>query len=163
MNQQIVLLTSANYVPYSGNKFTYKFPGNLTFKDAEIAIKKAQLYNCTYNISSSRGNNTFSITWIDDTVYNYTIRDGYYSISEISYYISNCMLNDNLYTSTTGSSSPSAYIQLDVDSTGYGSVFTFSIVPTSSQASSAGVSVRSAATWSFPPSTKHHQLHYVVD
>ncbi len=158
--QHTIILNSTNYVSGSGNRFEYQFPTQMQFIDAEIALVKCNIYNCVYNISSDIGNNTFSIKWIDGSEYNFTIRDGYYSISDLNYFIQNAQITSNLYTNTTGSSSVTVYINLDIDSTGYGSVCTTSVLPTASQALASSITKPTNAQWNFSSSSKCPQIKF---
>ena len=42
------------------------------------------MYNSTFNIESSRGNNVINIIWLGMT-YTLTFEDGYYSVSDINF------------------------------------------------------------------------------
>lgn len=146
----VIILNSSNVVKGSPNAFKYKFPKQQRFEQGdEITLVKCSIYNCVFNISASRGNNTFSIKWIDGVNANFIIPDGYYAISDINYFIANCMVNKNWYTmSSPTASTTTIYIYLTADTTGYGSTFTFSPLPI---VGSIGTIVKpSGATWDFP-------------
>ncbi len=158
-----LIVTSAHYQSGSGNRFIYKFPVQQNFKVGDkLALVKCSIYNCVYNISSDRGNNTFSVKWIDGNTYNYIIPDGYYSVSDLQYFISNAMYIDKLYTipsPTSGSSeSYTVYIFLTTNDTAYGTTFVFIPVPTDSQASISGTTIPSGATWTFLSTSKCPQI-----
>lgn len=145
-----IIVNSSHYVSNSGNTFKYTFPVENQFNQGdEIALVKASIYNCVYNISAARGNNTFSITWIDGIQYNFTIRDGYYSISDLNYFMANSMVSKNLYTiSSPTATTTTIYIYLSADSTGYGATFTFNPLPLAGNVGTIQKPV--GATWNFP-------------
>ena len=150
MNNSVIIVNSANFVTGSQNTFKYTFPNEQHFVAGDqISLVKASIYNCVFNISTDQKNNTFSIKWIDGITANFTIRDGYYSLSDLNYYIANCMVSKNWYTSSSSTASTTTvYIYLSADSTGYGSTLTFSPLPTTTN---VGTIVKpSGATWSFP-------------
>ncbi len=155
---KLITLNSKNYVEGSGNKFIYTFPQEQNFVDCKIAVKKFQIYNCTYNISSAIGNNKYWIKWVDGSIYEHTIKDGYYSISDLNYEIQNMMISNNLYTIPVSSSSKyTVYIYLASDDTGYGCSMTFLPVPTDNTTSS----LPSGATWNFSSGGKCPQIKLI--
>jgi hypothetical protein len=157
-----IIVNSSHYETGSGNRFIYNFPIQQNFKQGDkMALVKCSIYNCVYNISKDRGNNTFSIKWINDVVYNYTIPDGYYSVSDLNYFISNAMYIDKLYTLPspgTSSDSYTVYIFLTTNDTAYGTSFVFIPLPTDGSAVSSGITIPSGATWSFLSTSKCPQI-----
>ncbi len=158
-----IIVNSTHYQNGSGNRFIYNFPVQQNFKQGDkLALVKCSIYNCVTNISSDRANNKFSVIWIDGTTYNYTIPDGYYTISDLQYFISNALYIDKLYTipsPTSGSTdSYTVYIFLTTNDTAYGSTFVFIPLPTDSEASSSGTTIPSGATWSFLSVKKTPQI-----
>jgi hypothetical protein len=95
-------------------------------------------------------------------VYNYTIPDGYYTVSDFNYFLSNAMFIDKLYTIPSPSSGSSetytVYIFLTTNDTAYGTTFVFIPLPTNSSASSSGTTIPSGATWSFLSTSKCPQI-----
>ena len=57
------------------------------------------MYNRTFNITSDRGNNVILFVWNigGTTTYTWTIPDGYYSVSDLNYYVQNQCISNNLY------------------------------------------------------------------
>jgi hypothetical protein len=53
---------------------------------SHVSIVSCSIYNNTFNISSSYGNNTITISWLG-TNYAYTFPDGYYSVSDLNSYV----------------------------------------------------------------------------
>lgn len=146
---------------YTGSgKYRLNLPSNLTLKPGDgIRISSYCFYNSIYNISSALANNTFSIKWIDNTVYNYVIPDGYYSFNDLNTVIQYFMTLDNLYvvsTSTSTSSTQTGYyfISCNANIPEYTAELNILYVPTSM----TGYAIPSGATWSFPTSPTYPQI-----
>jgi hypothetical protein len=111
-----IIINSTHYDANS-NTYKYKFPFDTKFESSKhmISCTNYSVFNSFYNISSERNNNTYSINWLG-TTYNYTIRDGFYSIADINNVISSAMVSDNLYTlSSSASTSTTVYIYISAD------------------------------------------------
>lgn len=82
---QPVFISSKNYIPGS-NLYSYTLPGsfNATDNNAKIGVAQYAIYNSSYNISESLGNNRLTITWIDGQVREVVFSDGYYSVGDIN-------------------------------------------------------------------------------
>lgn len=163
MYSETIILNSTNYVSGSGNRFEYKFRNNEVYfgPGSKLALLRTTMYNAVYNISSSYGNNTFTIYWIDGSVYNATIKDGYYSISDLNYFIANFLYSNHLYTTESDTATDfTSYITLSADSISYGSTLVITPVPSSLEASALGFLKPSEATWSFPSSPKQPRIFF---
>lgn len=84
------------------NTYQYNIPGGaLTFKDAEIAIAKINIFYSWFNIDSQLyNNNTFSIifpTASTTQTLNITLPNGYLSYSDINSYVQSQMISAGLY------------------------------------------------------------------
>jgi hypothetical protein len=84
------------------NTYQYNIPGGgMTFKDAEIAIAKINIFYSWFNINSTLyNNNTFSIifpTASTTQTLNITLPDGYMSYSDINSYVQSQMITAGLY------------------------------------------------------------------
>jgi hypothetical protein len=56
------IINTSNHVENTDNKYVYTFPSTVKFNDGDaIGVSSVALYNSTFNITSSRGNNTFTI------------------------------------------------------------------------------------------------------
>ena len=78
---KIVVLNSSNYVANSGNTFTYNIPQTYKSNSGDqVGVASISVYNSTFNIRASVGNNIINLTWNANTVTNYTftIPDVYY-------------------------------------------------------------------------------------
>lgn len=147
-----IVINSTHADKFLKNSFTYKFPVEQFYDDTyEIGISKANVYNCIYNISTEYNNNTFTIKWIDGVEKTFTIRDGYYSISDLNQYINECLISENWYTlSSPTASTTTTYIYLNADLTGYKSFFVISPLPSQSTVSGSTIEPPTGANWSFP-------------
>ena len=89
-----LVINSSHYVAGSSNTFSYPLPYGTKFADnSKIGVASISLYNSTFNITSARGNNTITLTsWAGVSLSSnnvITIPDGYYSVSDLNYYIQN--------------------------------------------------------------------------
>jgi hypothetical protein len=144
-----------NQSHYKGNGvFLYEFPNTVRFDNAKISLYSLAMYNSTFNIKSSFGNNTLSITWIDGTTINLTIPDGYYSYDNINTFIQNaCNANFWYLSPVTASNSAVYFITTTQNSSRYAGQVNVFAVPTSAQAS--GVFIKpTGASWSYPVTPK---------
>ena len=88
-----IIINSSNYVSGTFNTFTYTLPISTKFNDGDTCgIASIAIYNSTFNITSARGNNTIQIIWnapnpVTSVTYTLTFPDGYYSVSDINYFI----------------------------------------------------------------------------
>lgn len=165
MYSETIILNSTNYVKGSGNRFEYKFKNNevMLGPGSKLALLRTTIYNCVYNISAAYGNNTFSIKWIDNTVYNATVKDGYYSISDLNYFIANYLYSNNLYTvepSSITNNDFTSHIFVSADSVSYGSILVIDPIPSLSSATADGITKPTNATWSFPTTPKQPQITF---
>ena len=78
-----IILNKSNIVPNSNNnKLVYDFPRDMVFtKENQIVLSHLNLYFSWFNISAKNNNNFFQYRWIDDSINDVLIPDGYYSIS----------------------------------------------------------------------------------
>ena len=59
-----IIINTSNDVANTGNQYIYNFSSTVKFNDGDaIGVSLIALYNSTFNITSSRGNNTFTILW----------------------------------------------------------------------------------------------------
>ncbi len=160
---ETIILNSTNYVEGSGNRFEFKFKGGEVIfgQGSKLALLRTTIYNCVYNISAAIGNNTFSIKWINGTVYNAVIKDGYYSISDLNYFIANYLYSNNLYTTDSNNTSDfTSYIYLTVDSISYGSTLVLDVIPSATNAAASGIVKPSGSTWSFLSTNKQPEITF---
>lgn len=148
-----------NQSHYKGNGlFRFDMPVGATFKDAKLSMYQVTMYNSTFNITAFYGNNTLSIKWIDNTVVNLTIPDGYYSYNDINNFIQNACLANNWYVSPVNNTNSAIYfITCSANSARYAANMNVYAVPTA--ASASGVYTKpSGATWAWPSSPTTPQI-----
>ena len=140
---------SLNTKHYQGNGvYEYKFNPS-DFQDCTISLFSFAMNNSLFNIKEKYNNNKFSITWIDNTVYNFVIPDGYYEFEDINTYIEQQCLLNGLYLTKDSGTKTIFFISLSTNPSSYKTQIDTYAVPTSSQASTLGYSKPSSA-WSYP-------------
>lgn len=94
-----VILNQNNIVPNSGNSiFEYNFPtGGISFKNELIAVQQISLYQSVFNITQANNNNKFAYQWVDGTITQVTIPDGYYELEDIMAYFRDVMTSNTHY------------------------------------------------------------------
>jgi hypothetical protein len=94
-----VILNQNNIVPNSGNSvFEYNFPlGGISFKNELIAVQQISLYQSVFNITQVSNNNKFSYQWVDGTITEVVIPDGYYELEDIMAYFRDVMTSNTHY------------------------------------------------------------------
>lgn len=102
-------LNSSNVVSGSNNTaYQYNFiGGNFRTDDCEICISQSTIPYAWYNISSSYGNNTFSLifpTGATTQTIAVTLPSGYYSVSDLQQYIQQVCITNKFYLITSGGS-----------------------------------------------------------
>lgn len=83
------------------NKFVYRFPNSVQFKDSYLAFAQASIYYSWFNITSTLLNNTFSYNWIDGagvaTTYTISVPDGLYEITTLNQLLQFNMIQNGHY------------------------------------------------------------------
>lgn len=156
-NQELhreLLIVNASHYQNDGYTYVVKLGRQVDFSKpgSHVALYNLAMYNSTYNISSKFGNNTFSIKWIDNTVLNITIPDGYYSYDDFSTAIQYYLVQNNWFWIVnnvavypiTCSANPARYAAQ------------INIVPV--PVASSGATKPSGATWNFPSVATTPQL-----
>lgn len=155
-----IILNSSNYVSGSYNTYTYTLPIATKFDDGDlVGLASCSLYNSTFNITSARGNNTFSIIWNADftVTYSATISDGYYSISDLNYFIQSFCITNLLYV-TDSNGDYVYFVELLTNAPRYAVQLNIFSLPTSAQATTLGYTRPSGASWNYPAAQKSPQL-----
>lgn len=155
---KLLILNSSNYV--SQNKYEINLPSTYKANDGDkIGVANISIYNSTFNITSARGNNTIQLTWSNGTVYTFTFPDGYYSASDMNYFLQQQMILNNLYLySTSSTSTYTYYAEITTNAPKYAIQLNLYPIPTSAQATSYGLAQPSGAGWSYPVSATTPQL-----
>lgn len=156
-----IILNSSNYVSGTYNTYTYTLPVDTKFNDGDtVGVASIAIYNSTFNITSARGNNTIQIIWNANstTTYTLTIPDGYYSVSDLNYYIQSYCITNNLYMTSNSGANNIYFVELLTNAPRYSVQLNCFPLPTSAQATTLGYSLPSGATWSLPSSASTPQV-----
>jgi hypothetical protein len=94
-----VILNQNNIVNNTGNSvFQYDFPlGGISFKDELIAVQQISLYQSVFNITQANNNNNFAYRWVDGTVIQVNIPNGYYELDDIMAFFRDTMTSNTHY------------------------------------------------------------------
>ena len=97
-----LILNQANIVQDGeNNKFVYKFPNSVQFRDNYIAFSSCSMYYSWFNVTNLFRNNSFTYNWIDGagvaTTYTVTIPDGLYEVSAINNYLQFVLIQNGHY------------------------------------------------------------------
>jgi hypothetical protein len=147
---QKILINTSHFVNNSMNTFRYYFPTSLRIKSEStyISVNKIAINNSSFNITESFKNNTFSITWVDNTTKTFTFADGYYSPQDMNAYIQAKMyINDWYVTNTSGEQV--YFIDITTCPTQYACQIDIFAVPNRTDADEFGYTKPSGATWTF--------------
>ena len=147
MSSNIVI--NSSHWDKNQNKFIYRLTIPQKFEKKEVGLASLTLYNQFYNVSSDNSNNKVSIKWINGITYEYTIPNGYYSISDLNTFLQNKMIIDKLYL-IKNSDKNVYFVELLVDANRYGSTINTYVVPTSAEMISN--------QWTKPSNSSHWDL-----
>jgi hypothetical protein len=155
-----IVINSSNYVQNSGNKYVYNFPQTSYFSAGSgIGVSNISIYNSIQNITQKRGNNVVNLNWLG-TNYIFTFPDGYYSVSDINFFLQQqCILN-GLYVTANSGADNVYFFELVVNSIRYSTSLNFYSIPTDAQATSLGYTKPANATWSYPVSAQTPSLSF---
>jgi hypothetical protein len=153
MSRNLILINSSHYK--GQNNFEYILPKPVDFSGFRLQLVSFSMYNSTFNISQALGNHKFSIKWVNNVTYNYTIPDGYYDFDALNLFFEFCMLGDNLYCKTT--TAPVFFINVSANDVQYNAQINVNYVPASAEGSSLGYTIPNNA-WTFPGSKITPQL-----
>lgn len=145
-----IILNSSNYVAGSQNQFQYTFPVSTKFPvGSQVAVASLAIYNSTFNIQASRGNNTITISWLG-TLYSLTFSDGYYAASDINYAIQYFCIQNNLYMTASSGSTNVYFVEIVQNAVRYSLQLNCYAIPTVAQATALGYALPAGASWSLP-------------
>ena len=109
------------------------------------------MYNSFYNISQTQYQNTnITFTWFDGSVYNWTIPDGYYSLSDLNLWLQQQFILNKLYCVNSNNSQNIYFVQFQTNSVLYKAQIDVYFMPSSANATLYGYSKPEGATWNFP-------------
>ena len=153
-----LVINSSNYVIGSGNKFVYRFPNTVNFEaGSSIGLSSISIYNSTFNIEKSRGNNTIQILWLGIT-YTIVIDDGYYTVNDLNFRIQQFCILNNLYLLSNSGSNIIYFVELAMNSVRYSVQLNLYAIPTEAQSLVLGYS-KVGSTWNFPSVATTPQLN----
>ena len=94
-----ILFNSNNVLVGSNNsKYQYFFPqGGATFKNAKVCLSSLSIYYSWFNIRASYNNNTFGYYWINGTLVNITLEDGFYTVGDLNEKLQSIMISNGHY------------------------------------------------------------------
>jgi hypothetical protein len=95
-----LILNQSNIVPNTFNsRLEYTFPaGNVHIqKGQKLALASLEMYYSTFNITSVNNNNKFNYVWVDGSLVEVTIPDGYYTIATLNEFLQFTMIQNLHY------------------------------------------------------------------
>jgi len=146
----------------SGSTFTYNFPSTVKFNDGDsVGVASTAVYSSTFSITAARGSSTISLIWnaATPTTTTFTIPDGYYSTSDLNYFLQQQCTTNKLYC-TNSSGQYVYFVELQVNVPRYAIQFNSYATPTAASATTLGYTIPSGATWSFPASAQTPQITF---
>ena len=158
---KLIVINSSNYVENSMNAYVYKLPQSTKFtRKSKIGVASLSMYNSTFNVSASRGNNKLTFIWNSATplTLNITLDDGYYSVDALNYFIQSKMYENKMYVNS--GSNVIYFYEIVQNAVRYGVQLNSYYLPTSAQATTLGYTQPSGATWSYPVTNKTPQLTF---
>jgi len=108
------------------------------------------MYNSFYNISQTQYQNTnITFTWFNGDVYNWTIPDGYYSLSDLNLWLQQQFILNKLYCVNSNNSQNIYFVQCQTNSVLYKAQIDVYFMPSATNALLYGYSKPEGALWSF--------------
>jgi hypothetical protein len=117
------------------------------------------MYDSIQNITVKRGNNVLTLNFLGID-YVFTLPDGYYSVSDINYYLQSQMVLNGLYMTANSGADNIYFVELVVNSVRYKTSLNFYAIPTSAQATASGYAQPSNSTRAFPATTQTPRLSF---
>lgn len=155
-----IIVNSSNYIQNSGNKFVYNFPTTSYFSAGSgIGVSNIAIYNSIQNVTERRNNNKLTITWLG-LDYNILIPNGYYSVSDLNYFLQNYCIINNLYVTANDGADNVYFIELVINSIRYSTSLNLYAIPTESQAQNLGYVKPVGATWNYPTEAECPSLQF---
>ena len=147
-----LVINSSNYVVGSNNKFVYRFPNTVNFEaGSSIGLSGISIYNSTFNVERSRGNNVIQIIWIG-IMHTIVFEDGYYTVNDLNFKIQQYCILNNLYMTTNGGTNIIYFIELVMNSVRYSVQLNVYPIPTETQSIALNY-IKPGNTWNFPLNT----------
>ena len=160
---KLIVINSSNFVKNSNNTFIYSLPSSvkLTTK-SKVGVAAISVYNSTFNISASRGNNVITFIWhsASTTSHTYTIPDGYYSVSDLNFFLQSKMFADNLYVFSNNGANVVYFMEIVLNSVQYATQINSYYLPLTGEAITLGYTKPSGALWAFPSANRTPQITF---
>jgi hypothetical protein len=163
MSNYTLILNSSNVVQNSNNtSFKLNFiNGNLTIKkNSKICISQIQYPYSIFNISSAIGNNKYTFNFPNSsgsTLYTIVLTDGFYTITDINYFLQSFCIANNLYLSSSGQNV--YFLNWAYNIQTYGVQLICYAVPTSANAATLGYTVPTGGSFNFPVANTTPQVN----
>lgn len=160
---KLLILNSSHYVEGSTNTYLYTLPQSTKFTSkSKVGVASLSLYNSTFNITAARGNNTITFNFPAATPVSqtFTIPDGYYSASDLNFFLQSKMFENKYYVTSNSGTSVHYFYEIVQNAVRYGIQLNSFFIPTSAQATTLGYAQPSGATWSYPASNQTPQLTF---
>jgi hypothetical protein len=155
-----LIINSSNYVVNSGNKYEYRFPQTAKFAaGSSVAVANLAIYNSIQNVTIKRGNNVITLNWLG-TNYVFTIPEGYYSVSDLNFYLQQQCVINGLYMTANSGADNVYFLEIVINSIRYSTSLNFYAIPTEAEATQKGYVKPSNATWVFPASAQCPSLTF---
>ena len=160
-----IIINTSNHVENTDNQYVYTFPSTVKFNDGDaIGVSSVALYNSTFNITSTRANNTFTISWnaAATTTFNITIPDGYYSVENLNFFLQQQCITNNLYV-INSSGQYVYFLEFIINPPRYAVSLNAYPIPTAAQATTLGYIQPVGATWVYPAAAQCPQITFGTD
>ena len=160
---KLIIINSSNYVEGSINTYLYTLPQSVRFTNkSKVGVASLSLYNSTFNITAARGNNSITFIWNASTPVSqtFTIPDGYYSASDLNYFLQQKMIENKYYMQSNNGTNNIYFFEIVQNSVMYGIQMNSYYLPTSAQATTLAYTIPSGATWSLPVAAQTPQLTF---
>ena len=158
MPRDIISINTTHYV--GNNMYRLKLPKAVQFKKGDkLSLYSFSMYNSFYNISASQyGNTQITFQWFNGTIYNWTIPDGYYSLSDLNLWLQQQFIINKLYCVNSNNSQNIYFVQFQTNSVLYKAQIDVYFMPSSANATLYGYQKPSGATWNFPASNLMNKI-----
>ena len=155
-----IVINSSNYLQNSGNRFIYSFPQTAAFATGTgLGVAGVAVFNSFQNINIARNNNTLVLNWLG-TNYTFTIPSGYWSISDLNYFIQQQCVINGLYMTANNGSNNIYFAELVINSVRYATSLNLYSIPTAAQATALGYNQPANPTWAFPATAQTPTLTF---
>ena len=156
--RDIISINTTHYV--SNNMYRLKLPKSVQFKKGDkLSLYSFSMYNSFYNISASQyGNSNITFQWFNGTIYNWTIPDGYYSLSDLNLWLQQQFIINKLYCTNANNSQNIYFVQFQTNSVLYKAQIDVYFMPSSTNAGLYGYQIPSGASWTFPATNTMNKI-----